>query len=109
MNIKQFMQYKVMTWVLIMTLLVSQSFAYASEPCVMSDMTAMTDMSHDESSDMDCCSDECPCPMATGSVKTMIHEIKIPPVNLVYCFTEFVSFSVLDVFPPLSQKPPIFS
>jgi hypothetical protein len=115
---------KVLTWVLIVTLLISQSYAYASVPCESNDVAnslhqmdmASVDhempssMQHDMSKQdfvMDCCDDECSCPTGTVSSVTLSHFKSVSAVNLVSQPAVFYPFSIQDAFLPSLRKPPI--
>ena len=122
---------KVMTWVLIMALLVSQSYAYASVPCESNgnvssqhthDMGAMDDnmVEHDMSSHMqhdmqqqefamDCCDQECSCLSGIYSSVTLSHFMTVTAVNLVSEPSGFYLFSIPDAFLASLRKPPIIS
>ena len=131
----QLMVNKVMTWVLIMTLLVSQSYAYASVPCEANggetsqhnnDMSSMDHSlpEHDMSShmqhnmlqemqqqefSMDCCDEECSCPTGTCSSVTLTHFMTVSALSLVSDSSDFYLFSIQDTFLPSLRKPPIIS
>jgi hypothetical protein len=126
---------KVMTWVVIMALIVSQSYAYASVPCESSgdmpsqhhnDMDVMMmehslpehDMpSHMQqekqknllqpSLSMDCCDEECSCPTGTYSSATLMHSITVAPLRLVADSSRFYLFLLQETFLPSLRKPPI--
>jgi hypothetical protein len=126
---------KVMTWVLIMALLVSQSYAYASVPCESnvdetsqhnSDMSSMdhsmaedglsSHMQHNmlqemqqQEYSMDCCDEECSCPTVTYSSATLTHFITVTALSLVSDSSGFYLFSIQDTFLPSLRKPPIIS
>jgi hypothetical protein len=120
---------KVMTWVLIMALLISQSYAYASVPCELNvDMTSQLGPmdhnlpEHDMSShmqqnmqkdtqqqgfSMDCCDDECSCPTGTYSSVTLTHFNTGTALKLVSDPSGFYLLLLQDTFLPSLRKPPI--
>lgn len=122
---------KLMTWVLIMALLISQSYAYASVPCESNgnvsnqhahDMGAMDDsmMEHDMPSHMqhdmqqqdfamDCCDQECSCLTGACASVTLTHFMAVTAVNLVSNPSGFYLFSIQDTFLASLRKPPIIS
>jgi hypothetical protein len=116
---------RVTTWVLIMALLISQSYAYASVPCesngnVMSqnnhDMGMMVMMDHSlpehdtqqQEFVMDCCDEECSCPAGTYSSVTLTHFITASALRLVSAPSSFILVLIQDAFLPSLRKPPIF-
>lgn len=115
---------KVMTWLLIMSLLISQTYAYASVPCeANSDATSQLEhgmsnhmpshMQHDmqqQESAMDCCDNqECSCPTGTYSSVTLTHFVTVSSLNVVSNPSGFYLFSIQDAFLPSLHKPPIIS
>ena len=106
---------RVMTWVLILALLVSQSYAYASVPCESngsvtsqhhSDMDSM-DHSQEQEFAMDCCDQECSCPTGACASVTLTHDITATSLQLVSDSSVFYLFSIPDAFLPSLRKPPI--
>jgi recombination DNA repair RAD52 pathway protein len=127
-----------MTWILIMVMLISQSYAYASVPCGSNadatsqhnnDMNAMimSDHSlpeHDMQShmqqdmqkntqqqefSMDCCDEECSCPTGTYSSATLTHFITVTALRSVSEPSGFYLFLLQETFLPSLRKPPIIS
>jgi hypothetical protein len=120
---------KVMTWVLIMTLLISQSYAYASIPCEsnrdatsqhISELDSMvhslleTDMTNQMQHDMpqqdvamECCDHDCSCPTGVCASAMLTHFFHATPLKLVSEPSGFYLFSKQDVFLPSLRKPPI--
>ena len=120
-----------MTWVLIMALLLSQSYAYAFVPCESNghtssqhnnDMGSMDHslMEHDMSSHMqqdmqqqefamDCCDQECSCLTGACASVTLSHFMTATPLKLISEPSGFELFSIQQTFLPSSRKPPIIS
>ncbi|WP_339722221.1 hypothetical protein [uncultured Paraglaciecola sp.] len=112
---------KVLTWVLIVALLLGQSYAYASVPCESVDdlgsqhTNHMASMSTDEMQHqmpqqalaMDCCDQDCSCPTGTCSSVTLSHFMIVTAVNIVSQPSVFYLFSIQDAFLPSLRKPPI--
>ena len=120
---------KIMTWVLILALLVSQTYAYASVPCELNaDMTRQLSPmdhnlpEHDMSShmqqnmhkdtqqqtfSMDCCDEECTCPTGTYSSVTLTHFSTVTALRLVSDSSDFYLLLLQDTFLPSLRKPPI--
>lgn len=128
---------KVSTWVLIMALLISQSYAYAFAPCesnahasrqhvddmgsksldpkIHSQLEAeMTihmqhNMEQDTQQDMamDCCDQECSCLTGTCASVTFTQFITVTAVNAVSDSSGFYLFSIQDAFLPSLRRPPI--
>jgi hypothetical protein len=124
---------RVTTWVLIMALLVSQSYAYASVPCESngeetsqhnSDTSSMdhsmaedglsSHMQHNmlqkmqqQEYSMDCCDEECSCPTVTYSSATLTHFITVTALRLVSDSSGFHLFLLQETFLPSLRKPPI--
>jgi hypothetical protein len=130
---------KVTTWVLIMALLISQSYAYAFAPCEsnahasrqhVDDMGSISfgpkihspleaeitnHMQHNMQLDMqqdmamDCCDQECSCLTGTCASVTFTQFITITSVNAVSNSSVFYLFSIQDAFLPSLRRPPIIS
>lgn len=121
-----------MTWVLIMALFVSQSYAYAFAPCESmahtsdqhntdSSITNLDTMDHslhqaDMANDMlqqemamDCCDQECSCLTGTCTSVTFTHFIGASVFPVVTNSAGFYLFSLQDAFLPSLRKPPINS
>lgn len=127
---------KVMTWVLIMALLISQSYAYAFVPCesnglgssqhnshptpksvismqhkqLMHDMPSH--MQHDmqqQKISMECCDQDCSCLTGTCASVTLTHSITAAALNTASDPSGFYHFMLQDTFLPSFLKPPIFS
>jgi hypothetical protein len=124
---------KVSTWVLIMALLISQSYAYASAPCesnahasrqhvddmgsisldpnVHSSLEAeMTNhMQQDMQQDMamDCCDQECSCLTGTCASVIFTQFISVTAGNTVSDSSGFYLFLIQDAFLPSLRRPPI--
>jgi hypothetical protein len=120
---------KVTTWVLILALLISQSYAYAFEPCESTghassehnnDMDSMDHslLEHDMSSHMqhdtqqqefamDCCDQQCSCLTGTCASVTLTHFMTATPIKLISEPSGFELFSIQETFLPSLRKPPI--
>jgi hypothetical protein len=128
---------KVMTWVLIMALLISQSYAYAFVPCEsnahassqhIDDMGPMNQnllesempkhMQHNmkqntqqdtlqQDMTMDCCDQECSCLTGTCASVTLSHFMTAAALSAVADSSGFYLFSIQDAFLPSLRKPPI--
>jgi hypothetical protein len=128
---------KVIAWVFIMTLLISQSYAYASVPCESNgdsnsqqhdDMRTMrtmqnsmakhvmtSDMQHSMQQQivqqknlaMDCCDQECSCPTGVFSSAMLTYFFTTSALNLVSKPSNFYLFSIQETFLPSLRKPPI--
>lgn len=111
---------KVMTWVLIMALLVSQSYAYALVPCesnahasmLESDMPSHMQHNMEQSIQqpvvaMDCCDQECSCLTGACASVTLSHFINDTALTVVSDPAGFYLFSIQDAFLPSLRKPPI--
>lgn len=126
-----------MTWVLIMALLISQSYAYASVPCesngnatsqigntLKHNINSMdhslleqdmpSHMQHNMQQEMqqqglamDCCDQECSCLTGTCSSATLPHFVTVTPLSLVSDTSGFYLFSIQDAFLTSLRKPPI--
>ena len=124
-----------LTWVVIMTLLISQSYAYAFVPCEsnghanassqhIDDMGAMphnlleSDMpnhrQHNMKQDtqqqdmaMDCCDQQCSCLTGTCAYVTLTHFMTATALSAVADSSGFYLFSIQDAFLPSLRKPPI--
>jgi hypothetical protein len=104
-----------------MTLLIGQSYAYASVSCEsVSDVSSqhsnhMASMAnslveHDmpqQKMVMDCCDQDCSCPTGTCSSVTLSHFTNIPAISLVSQSSGFYLFSIQDAFLTSLRKPPI--
>jgi hypothetical protein len=127
---------KVMTWVLIMALLISQSFAYAFVPCesnglassqhnghttsnssvIMQHNQPMHDMpdhmQHDTQQkriSMECCDQDCSCLTGTCASVTLTHAATAAALNTASDPSVSYLFILQDAFLPSLLKPPIFS
>ena len=119
-----------------MTLLISQSYAYASVPCESNaninsqqhnDMRTMqnsmakhvmsSDMPHNmqqqadqqKNMAMDCCDQECSCPTGIFSSAMLTHFFTTAGLNLVSKPAGSYLFSIQETFLPSLRKPPIIS
>jgi hypothetical protein len=124
----------VLTWVVIMTLLIGQSYAYGSLPCESNgevssqhynDMVTMknsmvehvmaSDIPHNmqqqavqqKNKAMDCCDQECNCPTGIYSSAMLTHLFTNAALKLVSKPSGFYLFSIQDTFLPSLRKPPI--
>jgi hypothetical protein len=128
---------KVSTWVLIMALLISQSYAYAFAPCESNahssrphvgdmDPESMDPMLHgpleaemdihmqhsmhmntQQDMAMDCCDQECSCLTGTCASVTFTQFISVTAVNAVSDSSGFYLFSIQDAFQASLRRPPI--
>jgi hypothetical protein len=128
---------KVSTWVLIMALLISQSYAYAFAPCESNahssrphvgdmDPESMDPMLHSpleaemnihmqhsmhmntqQDMAMDCCDQECSCLTGTCASVTFTQFISVTAVNAVSDSSGFYLFSIQDAFQASLRRPPI--
>ena len=127
---------KVMTWVLIMALLISQSYAYSSVPCesngpassqhnghttsnssvTMQHNQTMQDMHDHKEHDtqqkqisMECCDQDCSCLSGTCASVTLTHAATAAALNTASDPSGSYLFILQDAFLPSLLKPPIFS
>jgi hypothetical protein len=127
---------KVMTWVLIMALLISQSYAYSSVPCesngpassqhnghttsnssvTMQHNQPMQDMPDHKEHDtqqkqisMECCDQDCSCLSGTCASVTLTHAASTAALNTASDPSVYHLFILQDAFLPSLLKPPIFS
>ena len=116
------MKYKVLTWVLMVTMLVGQSYAYALVPCESQmvdtnqqhhDMQVMQHSEHDMMSepnnDMPCCDQERKCPPGTCASVALNQAFKTHSINKTSTASSFYVFSIQDTYLGSLSKPPIFS
>ena len=97
---------KVMTFVLLVTLAIGQSFAYEYSPCPMEDMMEdMMEMSMDMPDD--CCDGDCECPEGTFSSVTLLSESFAVPSLSLSQFIVTPATSYLSAVVPQDYKPPI--
>jgi len=116
------------------TLLISQSYAYASVPCEsngdvnsqqhnamltmqnsMANHVMTSDMQHNmqqqtvqqKNMTMDCCDQECSCPTGIFSSVMLTHSFTTTAFNLVSKPSGFYLFSIQETFLPSLRKPPI--
>jgi hypothetical protein len=103
------------------TLLISQSYAYASVPCesngdvnsqqhnAMQNSMANHVMTSDMQQNMvmDCCDQECSCPTGIFSSVMLTHSFTTTAFNLVSKPAGFYLFSIQETFLPSLRKPPI--
>ncbi len=127
---------KVMTWVLIMALLISQSYAYSFVPCesnglassqhnghttsnssvTMQHNQTMQDMHDHKEHDtqqkqisMECCDQDCSCLSGTCASVTLTHAATAAALNTASDPSGSYLFILQDAFLPSLLKPPIFS
>ena len=116
------MTHKVLTWVLMVALLVGQSYAYALVPCESQpiasyqhnhDMQAMDHSEHSMTSEqtqpMPCCDQECNCPPGTCASVAISQVFNSHPLNLVSQASALYLLSIQDTYLASLRKPPIFS
>lgn len=116
------MKYKVLTWVLMVALLVGQSFAYALVPCE-SQPVARSQHNHDmqvmdhnkhamtehQHQDMPCNEQDCKCPSGTCASVALNHAFTSSSLNLVSDASAFYLLSIQDTYLASLRKPPIIS
>ncbi len=125
-----------MTWVMIIALLISQSYAYAFVPCesngpassqhnghttsnssvTMQHNQPMQDMPDHKEHDtqqkqisMECCDQDCSCLSGTCASVTLTHAASTAALNTASDPSVYYLFILQDAFLPSLLKPPIFS
>lgn len=117
-------------WVVIVVLIISQSYVYASIPCeangepghqqqtgidpmlsTMGTHNMPSELHHEmqQGFSMDCCDQECTCLNGTYSSATLTHFLGLTGLLPVTHASAFYLFSVQDAFLPSLRKPPILS
>lgn len=115
------MKFKLVTYLLIAMLFVSQSFAYNAMACPsMTDSASMNmhdvdnqHSTHDDGQDMsmnmsmDCCDDDCSCPIGACASTALTNSTTNSFIARNTLPFSYLAFSISDAFLPSLHKPPI--